>query len=69
MPINNNFFTRLNNCNDEKEWEEKMEKLSTMDPQEILKLEEQKWTRTTPAELYYTPSPRYLRFSISVLGT
>lgn len=42
-----------------------MEKLSTMDPQEILKLEGQKWTRTTPAELYYTPSPEYVLFSMN----
>lgn len=33
-----------------------MERLTSMDLQELIKMEEQKNTRTTPAELYYTSS-------------
>ncbi len=56
----NSLFCRLNNCSSEKEWAEKMEKLTTMDLQELIKLEEQKCTRTTPAELYYVKKEEWV---------
>lgn len=44
---------RLNNCSSRTEMKNKLEELSHMEPEDILKKEKLFWTRSAPADLYY----------------
>nr|AVK59456.1 Drosha-PA [Nezara viridula] len=44
---------RLNNCSTTKEMKNKLEEISHMNPEDIIKKEKLFWTRSAPADLYY----------------